>query len=236
MLQLDGLRIVQGEFRLAADWTVPSGARVAVLGPSGGGKSTLLAVIAGFLRPTSGRVLWQGEDLGPRGPGDRPIDVLFQDNNLFPHLTVGQNLGLALSPALRLTGADRDRIAEALDHVGLGGLEHRHPAGLSGGQQSRAALARVLLRRRPVLLLDEPFAALGPALRVEMLALVRRIVDASGQTLLMVTHEPADALRLEGLAVFVADGVAAAPVDAAALLADPPQGLRAYLGPGLLSP
>lgn len=230
MLRLEDVQIVQDGFRLTADWSVPEGARLAVLGPSGGGKSTLLGAIAGFVRLAAGRVTWRGDDLGPRAPGDRPVETLFQDNNLFPHLSLMQNLGLALAPSLRQTAAQKGRIATALAEVGLGGLDARRPAALSGGQQSRAALARVLLRQRPVLLLDEPFAALGPALRAEMLDLVRRIVDESGQTLLMVTHDPADAARLDGLAVFVDGGVAQPPVRAQALLSDPPPALRAYLG------
>ena len=106
----------------------------------------------------------------------------------------------------------------------------RKPGQLSGGQIGRAALARALLRARPILLLDEPFAALGPALKAEMLDLVAETADQSGATVLMVTHDPADALRFADLAVLVADGVASPPQPTAALFADPPPALRAYLG------
>lgn len=230
MLTLEKLLLVQDDFRLSADWSLPAGARAAVIGPSGAGKSTFLMALAGFLQPTSGRILWQGRDLAQVAPGDRPLSILFQDQNLFPHLTVAQNLGLGLRPDLRLNPAQLRQVAGVLDRVGLGGMGARKPAQLSGGQLGRAALARVLLRARPMLLLDEPFAALGPALKAEMLDLLAEVAGETGATVLMVTHDPADARRFAEMSVLVADGVAAAPVPTAALFADPPPALRAYLG------
>jgi thiamine transport system ATP-binding protein len=230
VLQLDHLTLTQGSFRLTANWSVAPGSRVAIIGPSGAGKSTLLSAIAGFIRPTSGRVIWNGDDLNPIPAGQRPVTILFQDQNLFPHLTVAQNLGLGLRPDLRLSPEDRDRIDTALTRVGLEGFGPRRPAQLSGGQVSRAALARALLRARPILLLDEPFAALGPALRVEMLGLVREVADATKALVLLVTHDPKDATALGGDTVFVADGEAHAPVETGKILQDPPQALQNYLG------
>ena len=230
MLQLDHLALAQGSFRLTADITLASGSRTAVMGPSGGGKSTLLAAIAGFVTPVSGRILWSGRDITTTPPGDRPVAILFQNHNLFPHLTVAQNVGLALAPRLRLTATERDRVTQALDRVGLAGLADRRPGALSGGQQSRAALARALLSDRPLILMDEPFAALGPALRAEMLDLTLSTLGATGCTLLLVTHDPDDARRLAGDMVVVADGTVTPPTSAAAQLADPPPALRAYLG------
>lgn len=229
-LRMDGVRLAQGAFVLTADLSVPQGEVVAVMGPSGGGKSTLLAGIAGFVTPTAGRILWDGDDIGQRAPGDRPVSILFQDHNLFPHLSVDQNLGLGIDPALRLSTADRGRIAAVLDRVGLPGLGARRPAQLSGGQQSRIALGRALLADRPLVLLDEPFAALGPALRHEMLDLAAETLGAAGRTLLMVSHDPGDARRIADSVIVVDDGRAAAPVPTARLLDDPPPGLRAYLG------
>jgi thiamine transport system ATP-binding protein len=230
VLQLDQLVYSQGDFRLVADWSAAPGAHIAIMGPSGAGKSTLLAMIAGFLTPTSGRVLWQGRDIGQVPPGERPISILFQDQNLFPHLTTLQNLGLGLRPDLRLSSEDQARVETALRRVGLEGLGHRRPAQLSGGQASRAALARALLRARPILLLDEPFAALGPALRAEMLALVREVAAETGALVLMVTHDPADAHALGGMTAFVAEGRAEPPVATDDLLANPPPMVQAYLG------
>ncbi len=230
MLRLEGVEIVQDGFRLRADWVLAQAARVAIIGPSGAGKSTLLSVIAGFLAPTAGRVSWEGRDLADVAPGARPLSILFQDQNLFPHLTLDQNLGLGLRPDLRLSAEERQAVAHALSRVGLTGMGERRPAQLSGGQMGRAALARALLRARPLLLLDEPFAALGPALKAEMLSLVAEVAGATGATVLMVTHDPRDALAFADQTVLVADGIAASPVPTQALFADPPAALRAYLG------
>jgi thiamine transport system ATP-binding protein len=230
VLQLDHLTLTQDGFRLTADWSAQPGSRIAIMGPSGAGKSTFLSAIAGFLTPAAGAIRWNGQDLGPVPPGERPVTILFQDQNLFPHLTIAQNLGLGLRPDLRLSSQDRQRIDDALGRTGLEGLGPRRPAQLSGGQASRAALARALLRARPILLLDEPFAALGPALRQEMLALVREVADETGATVLMVTHDPDDARALKGQTAFVAEGVVHPPVDTEALLRDPPAAVREYLG------
>jgi thiamine transport system ATP-binding protein len=220
----------QDDFRLTADWQVAAGDRLALIGPSGAGKSTLLMALAGFLAPSQGRILWHGADLASIPPGQRPMTILFQDQNLFPHLTVAQNLGLGLSLNLRLTKDQHAQIETALARVGLPDMGARKPGQLSGGQQGRAALARALLRARPVLLLDEPFAALGPALKAEMLGVVDEVARATGAAVLMVTHDPNDAKRFAGKTVLVADGVAHAPVDTATLFANPPPALVAYLG------
>ena len=230
MLTLEKVVIQQDDFSLAADWSADQGGRVALIGPSGAGKSTLLSAIAGFITPQSGRVLWNGSDLREIPPGDRPLSILFQDQNLFPHLTVFQNLGLGLNPSLRLSGTDQTRIATVLDRIGLTGFENRKPGQLSGGQMARVALGRALLRARPILLLDEPFSALGPALKAEMLTLVAEVADETGATVLMVTHEPDDALRFSEKTVLVSDGVAHAPQSTQALFDDPPEVLRKYLG------
>jgi thiamine transport system ATP-binding protein len=230
MLTLEKLTLRMDDFALSAHWQAPKGARIAIIGPSGAGKSTLLSMIGGFAAPNTGQVLWQGQDLTPLDPGARPITTLFQDQNLFPHLTIAQNLGLGISPDLRLTKACHARVEAALDRTGLGGFGLRKPAQLSGGQQSRAALARALLRDKPVLLLDEPFAALGPALKAEMLGLVAALADETAATVLMVTHDPKDARAFAPLTVLVADGIAHAPRPTEALLANPPPELAAYLG------
>lgn len=230
MLTLDDVKITQDAFTLTASWAVPQGARVALIGPSGAGKSTLLLAIAGFLPLTKGRIFMSGQALAPLAPGARPLSLLFQDQNLFPHLTLVQNLGLGLNPTLKLTASQRDQVEQALIEVGLSGMGARRPGSLSGGQQGRAALARALLRARPLLLLDEPFSALGPALKADMLDLVTKVAGAAGATVLMVTHDPADAKRFADLAVVVANGVAEAPKPTASMLANPSAALAAYLG------
>jgi thiamine transport system ATP-binding protein len=143
---------------------------------------------------------------------------------------VTQNIGLGIRPDLKLSEEERDRVATALERVGLAGHATKRPGALSGGQQSRAALARVLVQARPLVLLDEPFAALGPALRNEMLDLVQDLVRETGASLLMVTHAPEDVRRIAEEVIFVAEGRAEPPQPAAALLDNPPPALRAYLG------
>lgn len=230
MLQLDKLVLTEPGFRLEANFSVPLAARVAIIGPSGAGKSTLLNAIAGFAIPDAGRIAWQGQDLAPLSPGERPVTILFQDQNLFPHLTIAQNLALGLSPRLRPTSEQLEQVAQALVRTGLAGLGDRRPAELSGGQAGRAALARALLRARPLLLLDEPFAALGPALKADMLALVAEVADATGATVVMVTHDPKDAQGFASQTILVADGLAHPPQDTAGLFANPPKALADYLG------
>ena len=231
MLRLDHLALTYPNFTLTADWVLDPAQIVALIGPSGAGKSSLLMAIAGFFAPTAGRILWQGRDLAPLTPAERPVAVLFQDQNLFPHLTLQQNLGLALSPRLRLDAAQKVRVDQVLDRLGLNGLGARRPGDVSGGQQGRAALGRVLLQDRPVLLLDEPFAALGPALKTDLLGLVRDLAAETGALVLLVTHDPQDAQRFADQTVLVADGQAYAPQPTAGLFANPPPALTAYLGP-----
>ncbi len=228
-LALDGVLIRQGGFTLAADLAGAAGETLAVIGPSGAGKSTLLAAIAGFAPVVAGRVRVAGADVTGQPPAARPVTLLFQDNNLFPHLDAAANVGLGLRPDLRLSRDQRARVAAALDEVGLAGLGGRLPGALSGGQRSRVALARALLRRRPVLLLDEPFAALGPRQRREMLALVARIAGETGATVLMVTHLPGEARDFAPRSILVAGGRAQAPVPTADLLDHPPEALGDYL-------
>jgi thiamine transport system ATP-binding protein len=232
MLRLEALDIRQDAFRLQADFAVPAGSIVAVIGPSGAGKSTLLNVIAGFFPPVAGRIVWEQRDITGLPPAKRPVAMLFQDNNLFPHLTVAQNIGLGIRPDLRLTAEGHTRVAEALKRVGLEGMDGRKPATLSGGQQGRVALARVMVQRRPLILLDEPFAALGPALKSEMLDLVAGLAAETGATLLMVSHDPTDARRIAPLTVLVSEGQASAPQATGPLLDNPPPALADYLGGG----
>lgn len=230
MLTLENLAVTLDDWTLRADLTVRDGARVALLGPSGAGKSTLLNAIAGFLPLSEGRILWNGEDLTGLAPAERPVSMIFQDNNLFPHLTVAQNVGLGLRPDLKLSAAQTADVEAALDRVGLAGFGPRKPGQLSGGQVARVALARALLRHRPLMLLDEPFGALGPALRAEMLDLVADLARETGATVLMVSHQPEDARELADQVILVADSRAHPPVPMEEIFSHPPDALRDYLG------
>ena len=230
MLHLEHLELTYPGFRLTANWTAAAGEIIALIGPSGAGKSTLLLTIAGFLNPSGGTICWLGTNLTNIPAAKRPMSMLFQDQNLFPHLTIAQNLGLALSPSLKPDRGQALRIEAVLDRLGLAGLGARRPADLSGGQQGRAALGRVLLQGRPILLLDEPFAALGPALKSDLLNLVRELVAETRVLVLLVTHDPKDAQRFAGRTVLVSDGLASPPMPTAELFANPTAALQDYLG------
>jgi thiamine transport system ATP-binding protein len=189
-------------FTLAAE----RGEQIAILGPSGAGKSTLLNLIAGFITPASGTILLGDEDHTRTPPARRPVSMLFQENNLFTHLTVQQNIALGLHPGLKLNAAQREKLNEIAATMGLESLLERLPDQLSGGQRQRVALARCLVREQPLLLLDEPFSALDPALRQEMLALVQNVCRRQQLTLLMVSHSVEDAARIAERALVVAEG------------------------------
>lgn len=189
---------------------VPAGARAALIGPSGSGKTTLLGVISGFLKPRQGQVRLMGRDVTGSPPSARPISMVFQDNNLFGHLDAWTNVALGLSAGLTLSHDDHKAIETALTRVGLEGYDKRMPDELSGGQKQRVALARVLVRRQPILLLDEPFAALGPALRRDMLELVSTLQQENKMTVLMITHQTEDVRSFSTHTVFLDDGRVAA--------------------------
>ncbi|MBI1622271.1 thiamine ABC transporter ATP-binding protein [Aquamicrobium zhengzhouense] len=230
-VELASLTFSYGETRMEFDLKVPVSSVIAIMGPSGSGKSTLLNLIAGFETPQSGAVLIDGRDVSADRPAQRPISMVFQENNLFSHLNVEDNVGLGRSPSLRLTQKDRQDIADALAHTGLAGKEHRLPAELSGGERQRVALSRALVRDRPVLLLDEPFASLGPALRREMLSLVRQLHFDHDMTILMVTHHTDDAQLLADKIAFVDDGRIAAFEDTTTMFSpSAPDAFRAYIG------
>ena len=201
-----------------------------MLGPSGGGKSTLLSAIAGFKTPDSGRIFFENTDITSTPPAKRPIALLFQNHNLFPHLSVRNNIALGITTTLKLSLKEIETIDKALLRVGLDGLGNKMPSELSGGQQQRVALARCLIRKQPILCLDEPFAALGPALKKEMLDLVQEIAETTNATLLMVTHQPDDASYITDQTILIAEGKAHRPVTTNKLFANPPAALAKYLG------
>ncbi|HCB25715.1 MAG TPA: thiamine ABC transporter ATP-binding protein [Citrobacter freundii] len=186
--------------------SVAHGEQIAILGPSGAGKSTLLNLIAGFLTPASGNMVINGEDHTTTPPSRRPVSMLFQENNLFSHLSVQQNIGLGLNPGLKLNASQREKILHIAQQMGIDSLLERLPGELSGGQRQRVALARCLVREQPILLLDEPFSALDPALRQEMLTLVAEVCREKKLTLLMVSHSVEDAARIAPRSIVVADG------------------------------
>ena len=192
MIRLDNVFLADDTLPMAFDLQVAAGERIAIIGPSGAGKSTLLNLIAGFVLPTQGNIWLNGVNHTRSAPYERPVSMLFQENNLFPHLTVQQNLALGLKTNLKLTALEQDQIERVADAVGLTSFLSRLPNSLSGGQKQRVALARCLLRDKPILLLDEPFSALDPELRLEMLNLIDELCHSKNLTLLLVTHQPSE--------------------------------------------
>ena len=177
----------------------------AVVGPSGAGKSTFLNLISGFASISSGSIIWNGQEISNLPPAKRNVSILFQDNNLFPHLSVWRNLALAVTHWPKISRDNEEKLKAVMSEVGILGLENRKPSQLSGGQQSRVALARVLLQKNKILLLDEPFSALGPSLKDQMLELIKKISKNKKLLVLMVTHDPADAKKVASQTLVIKD-------------------------------
>jgi len=197
-LVLREISIAIGETTLieALDLDIPPGDVVTVMGPSGSGKSTLLAYVAGFLDnafSARGAVLLEGASITALPAQQRRLGILFQDDLLFPHLSVGANLAFGLDAAVKGRRARRARVEEALEQAGLPGFYERDPATLSGGQRARAALMRTLLASPRALLLDEPFSKLDRPLRKEIREFVFSHARALGLPTLLVTHDHEDA-------------------------------------------
>ena len=206
MIRLEDVQFRYDDYTADFDFEIARGEFVAVIGPSGSGKSTLLSLIAGFDRPQSGRILLAGADMTQAPPSARPVTMVFQDHNTFAHLDLWTNVALGISPSLRLSAAEKLEVDEALARTGLAALARRKPGEVSGGERQRVAIARALLRDEPILLLDEPFAALGPALRREMLDLVKELQAEKAYTVMLVSHNPEDALYAASRTAFLSNG------------------------------
>ena len=202
-LDLQDIRLAIGDRVLidSISLTVGAGETATIMGPSGAGKSALLDYIGGHLDPAftaSGEVRVDGQTVTRLPAERRRIGILFQDDLLFPHLTVGQNIGFGLTPSLRGAAARAAKVEAALAQAGLAGFAHRDPATLSGGQRARAALLRTLLAEPRALLLDEPFSKLDASLRADFRRFVFGHAAARGLPVLLVTHDFADAVAAGG--------------------------------------
>ncbi|MFK7836859.1 MAG: ABC transporter ATP-binding protein [Sulfitobacter sp.] len=188
------------------DLRIEAGEYFVLLGPSGGGKTTLLRTIGGFHKPTTGKVMLHGQDVGHLPPDKRPTSMVFQSYALFPHMTVLQNVGYGL----KVAGLPKSDIAEqgaaALELVGLTGFADRKPHELSGGQQQRVQLARAMVLKRDVLLLDEPLAALDAQLRKDMCLELKHLQEKVGITFIHVTHNQEEAMTVADRIALIADG------------------------------
>ncbi len=206
-----------------------------LLGGSGEGKSTLLQLVGGFIEG-DGKLTFEDDNLQGMPPYNRPITTLFQSDNLFPQLTVWQNIAIGLHPSGKLTDKERSTVEWALSKTQLKEQLDKFPDMLSGGQAQRVALARALVRKRPILLLDEPFSALDPNLREEMLLLVADLTHDLGLTTLLISHHPHEAKLAGGNIMLIKSGKVQVHGDVSLLEEyDSIPALAGYLGPNKLS-
>jgi len=233
MLKIEQLRFSypQQQAPMQFDLCAEPGEILSIIGPSGGGKSTLLNLIAGFLPAQGGRIVIDGEAIDKLTPAQRPLSMVFQQHNLFPHLDLYTNVALGANPSLKLSPQQQQNVTDALEKLSLSGLERRKPGQLSGGQRQRVALARALVRQHRVLLLDEPFAALGPALRQELIEQLKALVQQKSMIALLVSHQPDDALLASTRTAFIHQG-RVSQIDATEKLLENTdnRALRDYLG------
>ncbi len=187
-------------------FAIESGQYFVLLGPSGGGKTTLLRLIGGFIKPSRGRILLHGRDAGGLPPNERPTSMVFQSYALFPHMTVEKNVAYGLKIRKLPKDEIREKLERMLELVGLTGLGQRMPHELSGGQQQRVQLARSLVLESDILLLDEPLASLDAKLRKDMCLELKRIQEKVGITFIHVTHNQEEAMTIADRIAIIADG------------------------------
>jgi ABC-type Fe3+/spermidine/putrescine transport system ATPase subunit len=205
-LEVDGLTKNYSDFRLELGFTAEEGEIVAILGPSGAGKSTLLRLLAGLIRPDSGRLLIGGRDVARLSPRQRGIGLVFQDFALFPHYTVAQNVEYGLKLRGMPAAARQARVEELLRRFTLPDFGPRRPGSLSGGEKQRVALARALAVEPRLMLFDEPLGSLDAALRKELRSELRLLQRELGYTSISVTHDQEDALAVSDRLLVVKDG------------------------------
>ena len=230
MLKVKNLIVDLGSFRLTADFEIERGSLISIVGPSGAGKSSLLNALAGFIPLTSGVIKWNGSDFTKLDPGLRPLSILFQDYNLFSHLTVKDNIAIGLRPNLKLDDLETEMVNSVIEEVGLSKFKFIKPFQLSGGQRTRVSLARSIVRSKPILLLDEAFSGLGPALRSEMIKLIKDKSIKEGITLIMVSHHIKDAIELDQKVIFVNDGETMKPTNVSNFINSHDENIRGYIG------
>ena len=195
MLKAD-IKIRYGALKIDSSFAVPEGTGAALMGASGAGKSSILSVVAGFYQATHSDISFCGQPLDNLEPAQRPLTILFQNHNLFAHLSVWKNIAIGLDPRLKLSSSQAQQVEEAMLSMGLANMHKRLPSTLSGGQQQRVALARCLVRDKPLLLLDEPFSGLDEARQQDMRELIKQLMHENNLTLLLATHQSEDASQL----------------------------------------
>ena len=194
MIKLENISLKLDNFRTKFTVEIKKGEWVGIIGQSGAGKSTFLNLIAGFAQPEVGSLLINNIEMRDLPASERSISSLFQDNNLFPHLSVYQNIAIAIKPNLKLHDNEKKKIFEIIEYLNLSSKIHSSIGTLSGGERQRVALGRVMSSDKKILLLDEPFSQLDPNLRIEMLELLKKIREKKNITIIMAIHTPAEAI------------------------------------------
>ena len=191
MLEVRNLKIKRDQKVLSYDFNLEAGKTLAIQGLSGVGKSTLLSAIAGFVKSSAGQILWREQTIDSLPVEQRPVSYLFQQNNLFEHLSVMANLTLGFGKKT-VDSVLTQQLVDASNRLEVGDQLEKMPGALSGGQRQRIAIIRTMMRPEPLVLLDEPFAELDPHTRVLATEWVREVASESGKTVLMVTHQSED--------------------------------------------
>jgi len=194
MIKVENISVKLDDFKTNYSMDVDNGEWIGIIGQSGSGKSTLLNLIAGFIYADSGSIRINSVEMNSTHPSERPVSCLFQENNLFPHLSVYENIAIGISPRLKLNASEKKEVQEILDYLNLSDKHNSDIGILSGGERQRVAIGRIVLSNKKILLLDEPFSQLDPNLRIEMLSLIRKIKDEKKLTIIMVLHTPIEAV------------------------------------------
>ncbi|MBS70099.1 MAG: thiamine ABC transporter ATP-binding protein [Rhodobiaceae bacterium] len=206
MIKLENISIKLDNFRTKFTVEINKGEWVGIIGQSGAGKSTFLNLIAGFAQPEVGSLLINNTEMRNLSASKRSISSLFQDNNLFPHLSVYQNIAIAIKPNLKLHENEKGKIFEIIEYLNLSSKIHSSIGTLSGGERQRVALGRVMSSDKQILLLDEPFSQLDPNLRIEMLELIKKIREKKKITIIMAIHTPAEAIDFVSRFLLIKEG------------------------------
>ena len=206
MIKLENISIKLDNFRTKFTVEINKGEWVGIIGQSGAGKSTFLNLIAGFAQPEEGSLLINNIEINNLPASKRSISSLFQDNNLFPHLSVYQNIAIAIKPNLKLHDNEKKKIFEIIEYLNLSSKAHSSIGTLSGGERQRVALGRVMSSDKKILLLDEPFSQLDPNLRIEMLELIKKIREEKKITIIMAIHTPAEAINFVSRFLMIKEG------------------------------
>ena len=206
MIKLKNISLKLDNFRTKFTVEIKKGEWVGIIGQSGAGKSTFLNLIAGFAQPEVGSLLINNIEMRDLPASKRSISSLFQDNNLFPHLSVYQNIAIAIKPNLKLHDNEKKKILEIIEYLNLSSKTHSSIGTLSGGERQRVALGRVMSSDKKILLLDEPFSQLDPNLRIEMLELIKKIREKKNITIIMAIHTPAEAIDFVSRFLLIKEG------------------------------